>query len=308
MTLIACSRSSNDLVLIADLMISGPEPDELPALPTMMNGIEHVFPKGSGYTPRGLRQKLFVVRPNVAVALAGRSLEMAAFLSAIGQQLSALPDAREVRDFLATSSEAGEPELGGIVVHANTDGGVTGEQFLAFEKPDERRFHTTNCPVIACGSGRETYLKEHTGIRFEVRSRDGSLEESLTTPLLAQEIGIVGQLLAYELVAPSGSRLLEYWGTGFEIVAFMNSAFRKLHDIVYVFGNANALADGTYVTQPAVTMRYMYFSNEALGVFCTDGKISKCFGAIPVGAYPRSYPPRQVNSPDLNAEIHAACG
>jgi hypothetical protein len=304
MTLIACSRSSNDLVLIADLLISGLEPAELPALPTMMNGIEHVFPKGSGFTPNGLGQKLFVVRPNVAVALAGRGLEMAAFLSAMRQQLSALPDSAEVRDLLATASEACESQLGGIVVHATTDAAATGAQFLVFEKSDEGRFHTTTCPVVACGSGRETYLKEQGGRCFEVGSRDGTLDEEQITPLLAQEIGIVGQLLAYELLDRSGSRLLEYWGTGYEIVSYQNFEFRKVRDIVYVFGNAKALADSTYETQPAVTMRYMYLPDETLGILCFDSKMSKAFGAIPVGTYPDSYSKRLVGScPDLNAEI-----
>ena len=72
MTLIARLAINDFPMLVGDLLLSGPSvPDTQDDVPTTEN-LTAIFPAGSTYVPRGLRQKIAVVADNLVVGWTGR--------------------------------------------------------------------------------------------------------------------------------------------------------------------------------------------------------------------------------------------
>jgi hypothetical protein len=79
-------------VLLGDLLLSGDERDpDLVRVPSI-GPVTNVFPRGSGYTITGLKQKLAVLHPDVAMAWAGSYIGA----RSVADELKTLVSQREV--------------------------------------------------------------------------------------------------------------------------------------------------------------------------------------------------------------------
>jgi len=82
MTVIFHTHACNTPMLIGDVLISSEEASDTPVLklPGHLEGIEEVFPKGSGFVPKKMQRKVFIINANMAAGVSGNVLHMRAFV------------------------------------------------------------------------------------------------------------------------------------------------------------------------------------------------------------------------------------
>lgn len=221
MTVIFHANCNGVPILAGDLLVSGPESDELQELmlPNHVSGITNVFPKGSGFVPSGMKRKLFVVNRRLAVGVSGGVIHMARFIRDLQGRFM------EQEDFTFAAIESHFSDYDqeiidnvvaivlfradGVhqvaVVGGHNDDGLIEREFPQFGK------------VLAVGSGNATLVSEIERMdqRFGALSIGDWSHDRIYLSLVKQ-LSLISQL--HKIDNLTGRSLLEYWGGAFEII------------------------------------------------------------------------------------------
>ena len=239
MTVIFHANCNGVPTLAGDVLVSGPESEDLQelVLPNHVSGISTVFPKGSGFVPKGMKRKLFIVNRRMAVGVSGRVIHMARFVKDLQDRFAG----RDKFTFAAIESYFNDYDreiIGNVVaiilyrvdevnrfaVVGNWTGGALIERkFPQFGK------------VLAVGSGNATLVSEIERMdrRFEALAIGNRNHDRIYHSLVMQ-LSLFSQILKIDNLA--GRSLLEYWGGAFEIIYLNergNYQFLENQTIVY---------------------------------------------------------------------------
>lgn len=226
MTLVGSFLINDVPLLISDILLSAPD-DSSSEVPTVEN-ITDVFPKGSGYVPSRLQQKIAVISSNFVIGWAGR-------LFAAKAVIKELYEMNQKKSFTHNSLMLYFESL-------KKDNFNEGEQFAGFIKDSTgtNRFEFNSLDTQITSLGRVQLLGSGTSDLVELLTDMYSspqpvakLSDDLQLDVLLNSLTITGALLSTEIATHKS--LLNYYGAGYEIVSTVNGKFGKFGDITYLF-------------------------------------------------------------------------
>lgn len=250
MTAVARLAIQDCPMLVADLLLSGPEfPGFTASIPTIED-MAAAFPPGSPRVPLGLSQKLAVVADNLVVGWAGRyttAREVVAELVRLSKDKAFTNDSLQQHfDNLGPSVWS---EIG-LVGFVRDPKGVA--QF-------GRSYHNLSTQLFGnvglLGSGLrdlQTFLQRTPMLPGADGSSMNPLQESISFGL-----SLTGVFLHVELATLES--LSSFYGGGYEIAVSEKGKFRKLDDVTYLFWNASVNGNEVRIGRiPRRAFRYGY--------------------------------------------------
>jgi hypothetical protein len=251
MTIVARFGIQGCPMLMGDLLLSGPElPGSLAFIPTTED-LSTIFPAGSTYVPRGLRQKIAVVTDKLVVGWAGNLSIARNVIAELIRKSKLAPFSREsLQQYFDGLSDAVWKDFG-IVGFIEDDIGMT-----SFCCESTKEFSTPLLGKVGLlGSGAKGVEKMFGGISQLPEGIDRSLN------VVEQSVGIglqlSGGLLSFEIATLQN--LSDFYGGGYEIATVLNQKFGKLNDVTYLFWRADIDSKGVRIGRlPVRVCRYAY--------------------------------------------------
>jgi hypothetical protein len=242
MTIVIAYQNEHTAMLLGDAMVSGlEEPGRACSLP-VIGPVTNVFPIGSGYTIKGLTQKVTLISDECVVAWSGNKL--GARMAMI--QLAGLAETEVINPDLIgwflknldADAQRLRNSLLGFVV-----GDKGPELFSNFEHRE--RIELGHGTAVVDGSTPE-FMEDF--LRSSARSRlPGNC--TYTPAQIACEYGL--QIATHHLASETNgfAQLLRYFGGAYEVATYENRKFSKCDGATYVFWHG-------YKGEPAATPAY----------------------------------------------------
>jgi hypothetical protein len=234
MTLIATLTISNLPVLIGDALLSGEESGQNLAIPTIGN-VSNVFPEGSGYTIKGLRQKINIIDDNLAIGWAGSYIAAKTIISELKRQSNSQKLTRESIHYFFRKIYRNPSKWG-----ANQ--GVAFLGYIAdFEGIEHFEYSFNDCliyqtnssrygDVKICGSGN-SYMEDLLKKISRPSLGSGKIQTDFDNVVI-ECLTICGWLFNYEMSV--SENLWNYYGGAYEIATLVEGRFQKINDITYL--------------------------------------------------------------------------
>ena len=235
MTLIAAVGLDTYPVVFGDLLIPGPEqPGSVPDIPSV-GEVTNAFPAGSDGSAPGLDQKVVLLGDNCAIAWAGAAVLTRTVISELRAMASKAPlSIATINTYLSQLDPTVKDQVS--FVGWVRDGEVFHQFWYRADIAESAMFGR----ISAGGSGATDFVTLASQISGGSWNVPGlaltGLERAISSMLSATSL-----LLRAEL--SSQSKLLQYFGGGYEIATFISDRFAKVGDIAFVFWIAN-LTDG----------------------------------------------------------------
>ena len=238
MTVIFHANCNAVPTLVGDVLISGLEPKGLKELvfPDHVGGITNFFPEGSGFVPRGMKRKLFLINRRMAIGISGTVIYMAKFVEDLqdrfaGQHKFTFSD---IQSYLNDYDKDIIDNILAIIlfrIGKTSQFAVVGDR--SGDALVEREFSQFG-RVLAVGSGNATVVSEIERMeRYETHTIGHWIQDRIYLSLVLQ-LSLISQIHRIDNI--SGRSLLEYWGGAFEII-YLNEQgyyqFLENHTIVH---------------------------------------------------------------------------
>lgn len=242
--------------MVGDLLISGTESAKGTNLPTV-GDIEAIFPKGSGFVPTGLRQKLYVINRHLAIGWAGDFIAARVALKELKQDSN--PDKLYAEKELAKIFNSLQLDSLSVVGVAYDGVGMYTFGYNCQGFPT-KKFGS----VRVAGSGTQDFHNlvnemDDMPLTSEFKGNLNPLETSVTTTLI-----LLSQLSGNETTT-GGKNLLYYYGAGYELISLVKGAFTKITDITHITFKAIVMEDGNcLVSLPKQITKHFYQSGALL--------------------------------------------
>ena len=255
MTAVARLSINQHPLLIGDLVLSGEERDKgsIIRLPTV-GPHTRVFPAGSGFTITGLRQKIALVRDNIAIAWAGNRVAAATIIKELIERSESEPFTLDsLGSYLRDLPLVKINREVGLVGWIRSNNRVTGFGFRSREFSSSRFGR-----VGVLGSGSvdfEDYLASYPELP------EGDHTDHPWTAV-SKALILCGFLLRGEM--HSHASLLQYYGAGYEIVSMNGPNFQKCDDVTYVFWEAELIGRKVSFSLQPRLFKYLYHGDVLL--------------------------------------------
>jgi hypothetical protein len=276
MTLIATTLNKGVPILLGDLLITSKTPLKAITLPTNNDPNNQSYLKAFKdkiFTPIGLYQKLYIIKQNLCVALAGDVNEMKAFLKEMNLRFSYFEE-----------YEIDENKIIGFMKDIDVDKNFKNCAFVIMilqprndqETSLKRIFYPKHLwqhvksnlfdTVSACGSGSADfikYIKKKDIDPYKTDTEIGTINSGIMP-----NIGLIAELLAVERI--TFKTLLQSWGGGFETILCNGATFMKYPDITFVIYASQKKSSDKYPTPfPQQVLHYRYH-NSYLMIYSID--------------------------------------
>ena len=250
MTIIATFAVNQYPVLLGDLLISGNEELNSSTNLPIIGDIRKVFPKGSGFVPTSLRQKIAIVNDNLCLGWSGRSLSAQIIIKELFKEARRKPNwnSDDILSFLSSFDSEHKDKVG-IVGYSNDGRGIFPFGYgvgQAYQSPKHGL-------VRLSGTGATTfksYLDD-----FNVPAASGRLN-----PLdvaVGNTLGITTLMTGLE-----PDNLLSYFGGGYEIALLVRRKFTKIDDVTYLVWVGDQInASSWKLNFPHIFIKYYYRSD-----------------------------------------------
>lgn len=257
MTVIASFNTNTCPILLGDLLVSGDENLYSSLNVPAIGEITQIFPKGSGFVPTGLRQKIAIVNENLALAWAGNRISAQTIISNL--LIEARKKANWKLDDLSCFFADYDKEHGdkvGIVGYSNDGKGI----FSFGYGVNQIKYQSEKYGLVRlCGTGAknlQSYL-DHFDIPPASRATN-PLETAVGNALV-----ITTYMTGLERT--TGSNLIEYYGGGFEILSLVQRKFKKIDDIAYLIWVGRQMSDLSWrLSLPEICIKYYYHDDILL--------------------------------------------
>lgn len=289
MTLISLTANFGYPIILGDILTSSEETDTELAIPTFLQGVNHRLPAGQKLLPFKLRQKIYIIKEQLAVALAGSEYEMKFFLEELKNNF-------KYRELTLTNLEAflsdfdyeqvqqsaaimlfAEQTAAGILLHERHIGAWR-------EGPSPLYQH-----VFACGSGSEQFMNE-AGVAMHTHGEGGTgLNQAISFNYI-----LLAKLLVQERTTLE--TIKKHWGAGFEMIYYDGTKFTKMDDVTYVIWKGKLdLQTGAHEEQPFLILNFKYYG-EVLAITATDCTKTEGYGVLPIYMKKEDVDPTQLPS------------
>ncbi len=214
MTLIACTLNHKVPFILGDLLISSDQIEGSVPLPTSNNDITpHLF-AGNSLRPIGLNQKIYILKDNVCIALAGKVIEMERFLIEFKLRCSYFDPVKEndIRAFIEGYNFIEEFSESAFFILLIEQGENNSFWVKQFWYPENEVWDFTENEIFegayAAGSGKQSFLNQlNANVKYKTSAGRGDVLQAI-----ALNIGLIARLLAAELV--SLFTIQKNWGRG----------------------------------------------------------------------------------------------
>ena len=256
MSMIASTFSLQSPFLIGDLLFSSGKGKEDFLFPTHGESMHTDSSDPNELKPDELLQKLYVLKENICIALAGWENEMRDLLVELKITLSYYE--RITRDIMhqVLQNYDMENEFAGsafmmLVIEKDENGDFQVGRY--YRGKWEEIDHITFGSVLACASGRHDFIEHlHHPFTFVTSFGEDDLRSRLTANLI-----MLSQWIAAEKY--NGRNLDNHWGAGYEMIYFDGERFRKVDEIAYVVFETVMKEDGSMQRlHPSVINYYRY--------------------------------------------------
>jgi len=255
MTMIACILNRIFPILLGDLLVSDEVRRDIFMLPSISENIMDYLTEPSRFHPYRLNQKVYILKDNVCVALAGTVSYLKQFLKDLRYFCSSRKTitAEDINVFLKRYNlgSAGE-HLSFLIMTVEKEG----QDFKVgqFKRGNWRELDSNIYgKVLANGSGAVDFLE---GVNRSGTLITGYSENSIEYAVQSNII-LISSLLAEERARLHTVK--KHWGAGFEMVYFDGRKFTKFDDITYIVNHAKFDENGNIeVPIPAIILHYRY--------------------------------------------------
>ncbi|TYZ14190.1 hypothetical protein FY528_00195 [Hymenobacter lutimineralis] len=276
MTLISCTSNFSYPIVIGDILTSSNEVEKELEIPVFLDGVNSRLSEDQELFPYRLRQKIYIIKDYLVVALAGLEYEMKVFLEELKNNFKYLDltienlhsflkyfDFEEFKDSSALILFA-EKKIEGVLIHTLNIGKWRKNNSSLYEE------------VLACGSGAEYFVKESM---FEMNiSAEG--DHNMLNRAISLNYILLARILVQERV--SLETIKKNWGAGFEMIYFNGDKFTKMDDVTYIIWNGKMdLSNGNYEFSPLLIMNFKYH-NELLVITSHNGVKLGMYGVLPI--------------------------
>lgn len=240
-------------VLVGDLLISSMEDGKSLNIPTIGNR-ENLFPKGSGYVPTGLRQKINIIGENLAVGWSGSLLAARETIKELKKRNDKRKQTyRDIKDFLENLG----PWVGGHDVSFIVLGIDSGSPFFLCRNV-AKLVHPYLGSIWASGSGGDVLSSLSQFNTPNIISDTPNPLQKVITIALA----LSGCLMQHEL--KTGVPIFHYFGGGYEIASVVAGKIKKVNDVTFVFWDAQNTNKGINLSFPTKIMKFDYYRNDLI--------------------------------------------
>lgn len=225
MTVIASYSVEGSPIILGDLLISGYERGDSSLNIPGVGDVSNVFPKGSGFVPTSLCQKIVILDQYCALAWAGKKIIAASIINDLIKIIEDVgPNQSSIGDCL--NDYQGE-DISVIVVFVdNKDSNLTTVSI------NVAKYQTKNFGIFqVSGTGDKTLIRmmQH----LEQIEIEHSTTPNLFDKVLASSLNVISSLLPMSFY--NHESLFNYFGGGYEIAYLSNEGFKKLDNIAYIF-------------------------------------------------------------------------
>lgn len=265
MSLIACIVKHSIPMLMGDLLFSSKIVDEGVRLPTNNFDIDSSYlPPNLVYKPHSLNQKLYIIRDNVCLALAGNAFEMREFLIEFKQRCSYTSNVTEIyiRQFLDEYDFPSKfPDSAFFIIM--TEKRMPGSIYVGlFNYPNNGAWKVTNTAIYgnvqAFGSGADAFLS----VTRQEAKFISSFPEGDIWNVIQANLVLVAKLFAVERVTLY--TLANLWGGGFETIIYTGKAFIKFDKIAYLVSHGEFDTQGEIRQLIPRLILYCYYEMDFL--------------------------------------------
>lgn len=275
MTLIASTTNDNIPIILGDIMVSSERATSV-ELPTRLSDINPFLDPNMSIRPARFYQKIYIVSPNMAVALSGRLIDMEWFLTKLkdfcrlGQRLTE----EIVFDFLKgleMSERIKNFSFLLLWMEEKTDGKIYPKQLwgpsIQWDKVQSPIFNE----VYASGSGAKTFLSRLS----EKMYWDFSDPKAKMKTAIAQNMIFLGTILASERT--SLYNVHELWGAGFEIIFYGQQGFSKFDQHGFILMEAYWTYKNNLSPIVPRMVQYYEYQNDTLLITAIELKDPQVF-------------------------------
>ena len=275
MTLIACTVTKNIPFLIGDILFSSKAGREIMQLPTNNFDINVYLPKNTTTKPDSLSQKIYIIRDNLCIILAGLEAEMKDLLVSF----------KKWCNIYFASEVINETHIIEFFEHYDFQSSFLKSHFgiILVDRVDDNllntKFITNNGwgllntdifdDVHACGSGQESFLS----IVKELGNFKSGLNKEDLMSIIQSNISLVAKILTLEKITLH--TLMDHWGAGFETVFYNNDRFEKMDKIAYIISVGDFDDEGNIGVPIPRSILYYQYHNDILFITAIEVLKSK---------------------------------
>lgn len=292
--------------MLGDLLISGPErTDAVPSIPSA-GAVTNVFPLGSGFSIRGLKQKIHILSSDCAIAWAGTEI----YAKAAMKDLRKLANSNGLN--LATIQKYFSENRNDIDDHVQFLGWIREPHgIIKFNYPplSPENYQSFN-DVCTVGTG-STHFRELIPNLPANPARSTIARTPMRTAVFSS-VYAVGEMMLTEVVMQNN--LIEYFGGGWEVAIHDGQRFQKIGDVTFLFWIAEKNATGLDLPSPQLVLKQDYVDDILrLRVARRSEKqiySHECHFASPIDAITRDDEKRRLQSlplPNLNSPLLCHC-
>lgn len=244
MSLIGYTLKNKVPFIISDLLFSSRDVEKGFKLPTNNFKVDEFLPKSLIYKAHSLGQKVYIIKENVCLALAGIEFEMVKFLENFRLRCSYIENVTEryIRDFIDEYSFETEFANSAFLISVWEQRGESSMHVGMFSYPNNETWGVSITDIYgkvhACGSGKEGFFN----IMKQDRKFVSTFPQEERWHALQTNLTLIAKLLALEKVTLY--TLANSWGGGFEIVFFNGKSFEKLEKTAYVVSHGQFNLEG----------------------------------------------------------------
>jgi 20S proteasome alpha/beta subunit len=253
--------------VVADVLFSSEEGTEGIRLPTNDFPILP-FLKDVTYKPVFLKQKLYILQPNVCLAIAGNYNELVPFVTELRTQCKYYSNfgtrkvtKEQIMEFLSEQNlDITLKESGFLISHVGYDENDQPETWNQFTRGDWGEIDDDVFEgALAFGSGKKDFFN-HIKQPVSVTS---SHENGNIHRAMQMNTTFISKLLSIERVTLSN--LQNAWGAGYEIAYFNGTTFKKIEDNAYVICHGDFDAIGEIgIPVPRLILYYNYVNDNLI--------------------------------------------
>lgn len=269
MTLISITHNYNRPIIIGDILTTSLEKGKEVEIPSFLSSVEGLLPKNQDYFPYQLRQKIYIIKDRLAIALAGNVYQMTLFLIDLKDYFEYYEVTEEnYRKFISEYDLSSINECAILICIIENDKLKFNQyhygNWLTFK---HEMFET----VMACGSGASNFIK----LIKSSKNYSGKQYNPV-----AINLSILSNLLTDERFTLNS--ILNAWGAGFEMIECSKGIFKKVDDLTFVIwkGKVNEKLDDIE-GDPILILHYKYVNDVLIIRSYSKGEI-KGYGVLPL--------------------------
>jgi hypothetical protein len=270
MTLIALTVSGRVPMIIGDVLTTWSERGKNVEIPTFLGPIEHKLGVEQRNIPYSLKQKVYVIKDLISIALAGNVYQMTLFLKDLKDYFRFYePTVANYEKFIQ-SYDLGNISNCSILVCLLESINDTaqfsyyryGQWYIAENSPENYS--------IATGTGTAKFLDTFLNLNLKPSE----------PPHVASYLTMLSVLLTEERFTLNS--IMEAWGAGYEIIWVQDKKFQKIDNLTIVIWDCNFNEDGTDLRCAPVLIFHYKYHEEILIINTFNGSEIARYGVLPL--------------------------